>query len=69
MVPQSGKLSQNLQDIHQSHKVYRGNHENWKVELTAVGGSCGENPERYIPGRCAITITICNIDDATQSHN
>ena len=26
--------------------------------------SWGENPERYIPGRCTITITICDSDDA-----
>ena len=28
-----------------------------------------ENPERYIPGRCTITITIGNSDDATQSNS
>ena len=27
-----------------------------------------ENPERYIPKRCAITITSCKSDDATESH-
>ena len=28
------KLSENVQDIRQSHEVHRGNHENWKMELT-----------------------------------
>ena len=28
----------------------------------------GENPERYLPERYAITITICNSYDASQSH-
>ena len=28
--------------------------------------SCGESPERYIPGICAITIAICNSNCATQ---
>ena len=28
----------------------------------------GENPESYLPGRCVITITICNCDDPIQSH-
>ena len=29
--------------------------------------SRGENLEKYLPGRWAITITICNNDDVTQS--
>ena len=28
----------------------------------------GEISERDFPGRCGITITICNSDDATLSH-
>ena len=36
--------------------------KNLKVELNI---SCGVNPETNLPGRCAITITICNIDDTT----
>ena len=27
-----------------------------------------KDPKRHIPGRCTITITICNSDDATQPH-
>ena len=30
--------------------------------------SCGENPERYLPERCALNISICNSYYATQSH-
>ena len=63
------KLSQNVLDITQSHKVHRGNHEklesgndNWSKKL-----NWGKNPERYIPGRWTITITICDSDNAIQS--
>ena len=28
--------------------------------------SWSKDQERFIPGRCTITITICNSDDATQ---
>ena len=38
---------------------------NWRQEKKLI--RC-ENPERNLPERCAITITICNSDDATQSH-
>ena len=38
--------------------------EIWNVELTAWG----KKTDRDLPGRCSITITICNGDDATQSH-
>ena len=43
---------------------------NRSIEQTAKGKKLNwdENPERNMPGRCAITITICNSDDATQSH-
>ena len=37
--------------------------KNWSVELTA-----GEKKLADIPGRCAITITVCNSDDANHSH-
>ena len=30
--------------------------------------SWGKDPERYIPRRYAITISICNSDDNTQPH-
>ena len=37
----------------------------WRVELTTGGKSSSENSESYIPGRCIITITFSNSDDAT----
>ena len=42
--------------------------ENWRVELTAGGKMVSKctNPERYIPERFAITLTICYRDDALQ---
>ena len=30
--------------------------------------SRSKNPKRHIPGRCTITITICDSHDATQPH-
>ena len=30
--------------------------------------SIGENPERPLPGRCTVVITIGNNNDATQLH-
>ena len=64
------RLSLNIQDIRRSHKVYREYHgklesrtdNRWKK----LGSS--ENPESDLPGRCVINITICNSNDATQSH-
>ena len=44
---------------------------NWRVELTAGGRSLPEGKiqsGRYITGRCTITITICNRNDAAQPH-
>ena len=41
----------------------------WRVELTTGGRSLTEAKiQRYIPGRCTITIIICNSDDTTQLH-
>ena len=45
-------------------KFIKNTMKNWKEELT-VGG---KSPERYISGRCTITITICDSDDTSQSH-
>ena len=43
--------------------------KNWEMELTAGGKRLLEvNPERYVPERWAITITIYNSDDAIQLH-
>ena len=64
------KLSENVQDIKQSHKLYRENYENLENWI----GSKKENlcrskcSECYIPGRCTITITICNKYDTTQQY-
>ena len=33
------------------------------------GNPESKDPKRYIPRRCVITITICNSDDAAQSHS
>ena len=43
------------------------NHENLKSGTDSMMEKLGisEDPKRYIPGRCSITITICNKDDAT----
>ena len=61
------RLSQNAQDWWQSHKIKEVNPvklnswiDNRRKEL-----SWGENPGRYIPGRIAITTTICNNDYTT----
>ena len=45
--------------------------ETKRVELTPGGKklSRSKDPERHIPGRCTITITICNSDDGTQLHS
>ena len=62
------RLSQNVQESRQNHKVHDENHE--KLENGTDSGrkklSWGENPEWYIPGRWAVTITMYNRDDATQ---
>ena len=44
--------------------------ETIRVELTAGGKkfSRGENLVRDLPGKCNITIIICNNDDAVKSH-
>ena len=63
-------LSQNVQNIRRCHKVYRECHG--KLE-SATGNKKNKNltevknPDRDLPGRCTITITICNSDGATQS--
>ena len=61
--------SQKVQDIRLSHKVYRENHEKLEsgIDSRRKKLSRGENPERNLPVRCTITITICKSDDSTQS--
>ena len=62
-------LSQNVQDIRQSHKVYRENMGKLesRIESRRKKFSWGKNPERNIPGWCSVII-ICYSNDATQSH-
>ena len=68
MIPPT--LSQNVLVIRRSHKVYRENHGNLEsgIDRRRKKFSWGKDPERYIPERCSITITLCNNDDATQTH-
>ena len=55
-------LPQNVQNIRRIHEVYRESIENWRVERML------KNLDRDLPGRCAITITIYNGNDALESH-
>ena len=48
--------------------IEKKNMKNWRVDNRRKMLSWGENPERGLPGMYAITITICNSDDATESH-
>ena len=63
------KLPQTVKDTRGSHMLYKKTITISRVKLT-VGEKLGlsEDLERYIPGRCTISITICNSDDATQLH-
>ena len=63
------RLPQNVQDI-RSHKFYRENHVNLESEIDSRRERLRRsgNPKRYIPGRCTITIIICNSDDVTQQY-
>ena len=61
-------MFQNEQNIRRSHWINRENHgklesrfDNRKKKL-----SWSENPERGLPWKCAIIITICYRDDDTQ---
>ena len=64
------KLSQNVQNIRWSHKLYRENHQNLVSEIDSRREklSWSKDPKRYIPRRCTITITIYNCNDATKPH-
>ena len=63
-------MLQNVQDIRWSQKLYRENHKHLKsgIDSKTEMLNWSENPKRYIPGRCTITVIICNGDDATQTH-
>ena len=60
------KLPQNIQDIKRSHTFY----ENLKsgIDSRREKLSWSKDPKNYIPGRCTLTITIFNSNDATQPH-
>ena len=62
------KMTQNIQDIGRSHKLYQENHENLEREIDSMRQnlSWNEDPGWYNPERCTITITICNCVDNTQ---
>ena len=64
------KLPQNVQNIRQSHKPYRENHENLEsgIDSRREKLSRSEDPKRYIWRKCTITFTIHNCHDATQSY-
>ena len=63
------KLPQNGQDIRRSHKLYRENYEILEIGIDSRREKLSwvKNPERYLPGKFAIIITIYDNDDATQS--
>ena len=66
----ANRLPQNIQEIRQSHKVYQKYHGKLEsgTDSRRKKLNWGENPEKDLPEGYAITIIICNSDDATQSH-
>ena len=64
------KLPPNVQNIRWSLKLYGKNYENLvtRIDSKREKLSWSEDPKRYIPKRCTITMTIRNSDDATQPH-
>ena len=66
MVPQSQTIYC-LKMYKISNEVHQRNHEkleSW-TDSRRKKFHWSKNPERYIPGKCAISITICNSNDAT----
>ena len=61
------KLSQNVQNITWSHKLYRENHENLQsgIDSRRKKLSWSKDPQRYISRRRTIIVTIHNCHDAT----
>ena len=61
------KLPQNVQNIRWSNKLYQENHENLEsgIDSRREKLSWKKDPNRYILGRCTITVTIHNCHDAT----
>ena len=58
-----------VQDIRQSHKLYRETHENLesRIDSRREEFSWSKDPVRYISVGCTITITIRNSNDAIRS--
>ena len=63
------RLSPNVQDIRRSHKVYQKYHGKLesRTDSRRKKFNWSKSPEKDLQGRFAITITICNSDDAIQS--
>ena len=61
------RLSQNVQDIRLSHKVYGKYHRKLesRTDCRRKKLNWGENPDRDLLGKYAITISICKSDEAT----
>ena len=61
------RLSENIQDIRQSHKIHPRSLEK---QVSCIGrrkNNCrSKNPEWYFQGRYAFAITICNNNNATR---
>ena len=64
------KLSQNVLGSWQSYKVYHRKQEKLEsgIDNRRKKFTWGEIPERYIPERRAITITICYHNNTNQPH-
>ena len=58
----NNKLPQNVRGIRRSHKLNRENHEKLEsgIDSKRKKLSWSEDPERYIPRRCAVIFAICN---------
>ena len=61
-------LSENVQDIRQSHKINHGSHKKLQSGINSQWKSFsrGENPKKHHPGRYALALTICNCSDVPQ---
>ena len=64
------KLTQNVQNITWSYKLYWQNHENLErgIDSRRKKLCWNKDPKRDFPRRCTITLTIHNCHEATQTH-
>ena len=62
------KVSENVKDIRQNHKLHHGIHEKLSNGINSGGKKFirNENTEKHLPGRCAFAITTCHSNKATQ---